>query len=68
MTMAANNYQEIKAALDAGFDAGHTDDGELVTFGHGPYGRVYRTIFQRSGWSVTQYFLEDGTVEEMYGR
>lgn len=64
----ANDYTGIKTALEAGMDAGHTDEGELVVFGYGPYGSVYRTIFQRNGWSVTQYFHEDGTVEEMYGR
>lgn len=66
--MNANDYVSIKSALEQGYDAGKTDSGNLVTFGYAEYGAVRRTIFQDNGWACTQYFYEDGTVEEMYDR
>lgn len=66
--MRADDYESIKVALDAGLGAGRTADGEMVTFGYGPYDTVTRTIYQGNGWALTQYFHEDGTVEEMFTR
>ena len=66
--MDASDYESIRSALDAGFDAGRSEAGDFVPFGYGQDGSVWRRIYQDNGWVCVQHFYDDGTVVETYER